>query len=96
MWLATTFPNATIALDQTLVGGHTPLYHWQGQDPSAEAILISGHYDVVPIEGDWSRYPWAGEISDGFVWGRGVLDMKGGVVSLMEAVDRLAANGFQP
>lgn len=95
-WLATAFPNATNALDQMLVGGHTPLYHWKGQDPSAEAILISGHYDVVPIEGDWSRDPWAGEISDGFVWGRGALDMKGGVVSLMEAVDRLAATGFQP
>ncbi len=95
-WLEIAFPNASRAMDQTIVGGFTPLYHWKGTDSTQSPILISGHYDVVPIEGDWSRDPWAGEISDGYVWGRGALDMKGSVVSYMHAIDLLVASGFQP
>ncbi len=95
-WVGTTFPHIEEAMDRTLVSGFTPIYHWEGGDPDAGAILISGHYDVVPIEGDWSRDPWAGEIADGYVWGRGAMDMKGGLVALLHAVDRLAASGFAP
>ena len=95
-WLPQAFPDALAAMDQTLVGGFTPIFHWAGSDPDAGAILISGHYDVVPIAGEWSRDPWAGEIVDGYVWGRGTVDMKAGVITLMHAVDRLAATGFAP
>lgn len=95
-WLSVAFPNASNAMERTIVGGFTPLYLWKGSDPSQLPILISGHYDVVPIEGQWSRDPWAGEISEGYVWGRGALDMKGSVVSYMEALDQLAGSGFQP
>ncbi|MEM9280009.1 MAG: M20/M25/M40 family metallo-hydrolase [Pseudomonadota bacterium] len=95
-WVGTTFPHATAAMDRTVVSGFTPIYHWKGSNPDAGAILISGHYDVVPIEGEWSRDPWAGEIAEGFVWGRGTLDMKGAVVTLLHAVDQLAESGFQP
>lgn len=95
-WLGGAFPNASGAMERTIVGGFTPLYLWEGSDSAQRPILINGHYDVVPIEGEWSRDPWAGEISDGYVWGRGALDMKGSVVSVLEAVDQLAASGFQP
>ncbi len=95
-WLGTAFPAATQTMDRVLVGGHTPIYVWKGSDPTAETILVSGHYDVVPIEGEWSTDPWAGTIKDGYVWGRGALDMKGAVVSLLHAIDQLAATGFQP
>jgi carboxypeptidase PM20D1 len=95
-WLEVAFPNANKAMDRTIVGGFTPLYLWEGQDKSQRPILISGHYDVVPVVGEWSRDPWAGEISDGKVWGRGALDMKGSVVSFMQAIDQLAASGFRP
>jgi carboxypeptidase PM20D1 len=95
-WLVVAFPNASEATERTIVGGFTPLYLWKGSDSSQRPILISGHYDVVPIEGEWSRDPWAGEISESYVWGRGALDMKGSVVSYMEAIDQLAASGFQP
>ncbi|MEM7067783.1 MAG: M20/M25/M40 family metallo-hydrolase [Pseudomonadota bacterium] len=95
-WVGNAFPHATAAMNRTVVSGFTPIYHWKGSNPDGGAILISGHYDVVPIEGEWSRDPWAGEIADGFVWGRGTLDMKGAVVSLLHAVDQLAEAGFQP
>ena len=95
-WLEVAFPNASNSMTRTIVGGFTPLYLWKGTDISQRPVLVSGHYDVVPIEGEWSRDPWKGEISEGYVWGRGALDMKGSVISFMEAVDRLAADGFRP
>ena len=58
------------------------------------------HQDVVPIapgtEGDWAEPPFAGTVKDGFVWGRGAWDDKGNLVAQMEAIELLAAGGFQP
>jgi acetylornithine deacetylase len=58
-------------------------------------ILLVGHVDVVP-PGDlstWSVDPWAAEISDGRMYGRGACDMKGGVVAIVAAVRALVAGG---
>ncbi len=53
---------------------------------SAPPLLLYGHVDVVTTEGqDWTHPPFAGEIADGYVWGRGALDMKGGVAMLLSA-----------
>jgi acetylornithine deacetylase/succinyl-diaminopimelate desuccinylase-like protein len=50
---------------------------WEGEDSSRPALLIHGHLDVVPAEaGDWAHDPFAGEVIDGCVWGRGAVDMK--------------------
>lgn len=47
------------------------------EDPSRPALLIHGHTDVVPANAaDWTYDPFAGEIADGCVWGRGAVDMK--------------------
>src|SRR5215212_1934206 len=49
----------------------------EGTDPSADALLLHGHLDVVPAEArDWSVHPFSGDIRDGTVWGRGAVDMK--------------------
>ncbi|MEO1562576.1 MAG: M20/M25/M40 family metallo-hydrolase [Pseudomonadota bacterium] len=95
-WLDVAFPNFIGATSVDYVSGFTPIFKWEGSDPNTTPILISGHYDVVPIESEWSVDPWAGVIQDGFVWGRGALDMKGVAVSFFEALDRLAAEGFEP
>jgi acetylornithine deacetylase/succinyl-diaminopimelate desuccinylase-like protein len=48
-----------------------------GADPSRGALLVHGHLDVVPADaGEWSVPPFAGEIRDGYLWGRGAIDMK--------------------
>jgi acetylornithine deacetylase/succinyl-diaminopimelate desuccinylase-like protein len=51
-------------------------------------LILLSHIDVVPaVPGAWSVDPWSGEVRDGFVWGRGALDMKGqGVVELMTMI----------
>jgi acetylornithine deacetylase/succinyl-diaminopimelate desuccinylase-like protein len=60
-------------------------------------ILIYGHVDVVPTDGQrWSHPPFAGDVADGQLWGRGALDMKGGVAMMLAAFLRLRAAGIQP
>ncbi len=50
---------------------------WPGTDPGRDALLVHGHLDVVPAQAaDWSVDPFAGEVHDGCVWGRGAVDMK--------------------
>ena len=50
---------------------------WSGEDSSRDALLIHGHLDVVPADGDdWQVPPFAGEIVDDCLWGRGAVDMK--------------------
>jgi acetylornithine deacetylase/succinyl-diaminopimelate desuccinylase-like protein len=49
-------------------------------------LLLQGHVDVVTTVGQpWSRPPFAAEVADGYVWGRGALDMKGGVAMMIAA-----------
>lgn len=58
-------------------------------------VVLSGHLDVVP-PGDpatWTTDPWAGEVRDGALYGRGACDMKGGVASILAAVRALGAAG---
>jgi acetylornithine deacetylase/succinyl-diaminopimelate desuccinylase-like protein len=59
-----------------------------GADPSRGALLVHGHLDVVPAEAaDWSVHPFSGAVEDGFVWGRGAVDMKD-MVGMMIAMAR--------
>ena len=54
-------------------------------------LVLYGHVDVVTTAGQqWSRPPFSGELVDGYVWGRGALDMKGGVAMLVSAFLRAA------
>ncbi len=65
--------------------------------PSPGNLLCCGHVDVVPArEEGWSRDPFSGEIDEGFVWGRGSSDMKGGCAVLLCALERLLNDGGEP
>ena len=63
---------------------------------SAPGFLMQGHLDVVPAEGQWSHPPFSADIADGCVWGRGALDMKGGVAMMLAAFLRAVTAGEQP
>jgi acetylornithine deacetylase/succinyl-diaminopimelate desuccinylase-like protein len=65
----------------------------RGESPP---LLLQGHVDVVAARGDWQHPPFAGEIADGYIWGRGALDMKGGVAMLLAAFMRAQAGGAEP
>lgn len=59
-----------------------------GADPARGALLVHGHLDVVPADAsEWSVHPFSGAVQDGYVWGRGAVDMKD-MVAMMLAVAR--------
>ncbi|HEX6796546.1 MAG TPA: M20/M25/M40 family metallo-hydrolase [Ktedonobacterales bacterium] len=63
----------------------------------APALLLQGHVDVVPVAGQqWTHPPFAAEVHDGCIWGRGTLDMKGGVAMMLAALLRAKAEGMVP
>ncbi|MET8825172.1 M20/M25/M40 family metallo-hydrolase [Streptomyces sp. NPDC004610] len=70
---------------------------FEGSDPSADALLVHGHLDVVPAEAaDWSVHPFSGEIRDGVVWGRGAVDMKNMDAMILAAVRSWVREGVRP
>ncbi len=61
-------------------------------DGSQRPLLLYNHLDVVPVERDqWSRDPFGGDLHEGYVWGRGALDMKNVVTQQLLVMLRLAA-----
>ena len=64
---------------------------------TAPPLLLYGHADVVTTANqEWTHPPFAGELVDGFVWGRGALDMKGGLAMMVAAFLRAKACGLAP
>ena len=55
-------------------------------------LAHEAHMDVVPIEpgteSSWTHPPFSGDVADGFIWGRGTLDDKVGVMAILEAVEK--------
>ncbi|MFB6850051.1 M20/M25/M40 family metallo-hydrolase [Streptomyces sp. NPDC056373] len=69
----------------------------EGTDPSAGALLLHGHLDVVPAAAaDWSVHPFSGEIRDGVVRGRGAVDMKNMDAMILAVVRGWARQGVRP
>lgn len=95
--LQASFPQAGSRLTRETVARYSLLYTWPGTDPAAAAVLLTSHLDVVPADSaKWSHPPFAGTMADGYIWGRGTLDDKIGVLGILEAAEALAAQGFQP
>lgn len=99
-FIATTYPAFSNAANREIVNGYSLLFTWEGSDPKLQPVLLMSHMDVVPVvpgtEDDWKHPPFAGEIADGMVWGRGAIDCKGSLIAMLEAADSLAAKGFKP
>ena len=98
-WLTATYPKASAKMQRQELG-QTLVYTWPGSDPAAQPIIVMAHQDVVPVtpgtEGDWKHAPFAGEIAEDAVWGRGSVDDKGSLVALFEGLEALAGQGFTP
>ncbi len=98
--LENSYPAVHQRLEKQVINTHSLLYKWPGKNPQLEPIAFLAHYDVVPVEPgteqNWIYKPFSGTIADGFVWGRGALDMKGPLMAMMEAVETLLGEGFQP
>ncbi|AXR08215.1 M20/M25/M40 family metallo-hydrolase [Salinimonas sediminis] len=99
-WLQSSYPLVHQHAQLTRLNEFTLLYRWPGSDKSAQPVLLSAHYDVVPVNPDtlsqWQYPPFAGTVTEQAVWGRGALDDKGSVVALMESVEHAIKNHSTP
>ena len=90
------FPSV-MAHGQFELIGHAVLVTIPGSDPSLLPCLYMSHQDVVPVvagtEQDWTHAPFSGDIADGFLWGRGTLDIKQMVFGILEAAEYLLSHG---
>ncbi|MFG2045190.1 M20/M25/M40 family metallo-hydrolase [Dactylosporangium sp. NPDC048998] len=70
---------------------------FEGTDPSRDALLIHGHLDVVPADAsEWSVHPFGGELKDGYLWGRGAVDMKDFDAMVLALVRQMKREGRKP
>jgi len=104
-WMAAEYVAAKLA-----EVGYTPTYvesgargkgnvvvRLEGADSSRGGLLVHGHLDVVPADAaEWTVHPFSGEVRDGFVWGRGALDMKGAVAMALATARRFKREGVVP
>ncbi|MCL2719946.1 MAG: M20/M25/M40 family metallo-hydrolase [Treponema sp.] len=75
---------------------YSVIYHLPGKSKKG-AVLFLSHYDVVPAEKEkWNFDPFGAEINEGFIYGRGTIDMKSTLVCIMEAAENLCAQGWKP
>ncbi|MGO4536868.1 M20/M25/M40 family metallo-hydrolase [Leifsonia sp. 2MCAF36] len=96
-------PELYPALHETLElerHGRTQLYRWRGREEGAATVLMA-HYDVVPATDEgWTHAPFSAELTGAgehrLLWGRGAIDDKGALVAILEAVEALVREGFQP
>jgi acetylornithine deacetylase/succinyl-diaminopimelate desuccinylase-like protein len=69
----------------------------EGRDRSRPGLVVHGHIDVVPANAqDWSVDPFAAEIRDGMIWGRGAVDMKNMDAMILAIVRKWAKTGYKP
>ncbi len=70
---------------------------YEGADPGRGALLVHGHLDVVPAVADeWSVHPFSGELRDGYLWGRGAVDMKDFDAMVLAVVRDWRRRGLTP
>jgi acetylornithine deacetylase/succinyl-diaminopimelate desuccinylase-like protein len=68
-----------------------------GADPGRGALLIHGHLDVVPADAaEWTVHPFSGAVQDGYLWGRGAVDMKDMVAMTLAVARRFRREGVVP
>jgi len=84
-------------LDSGAPGRSNVFVRLEGADRERGALLVHGHLDVVPAdETEWSVHPFSGAIQDGYIWGRGAVDMKDMVGMMLAVARRFKRDGVRP
>lgn len=99
-FLERAYPSVHAKMTREVLYHNTVLLKWSGSDPSLQPVLLAAHFDVVPVspgsEPRWTYPAYDGVVADGYVWGRGTLDDKGGLVAILSAAEHLIDQGFTP
>jgi carboxypeptidase PM20D1 len=96
-FLAEIFPAFHKAAERWVLNPYSVVYRLPCDSRENGAVLFTSHYDVVPAETEkWTADPFGAEIKDGYVYGRGSLDIKCLLIGIMEAAEILCAEGWKP
>ncbi len=99
-YLQQTYPLLHKTLEREIVNTYSLLFKWKGSGSEQKPFLMMAHMDVVPADertaDKWVHGAFSGDIADGYVWGRGAMDMKGQLAAIFESVEHLIAQGFVP
>jgi len=99
-FLEKSYPLIHQNLPRTIIDSFNYIYEWKGTDTSLLPMVLMAHYDVVPVEESaiklWHAKPYGGEVKKNYIWGRGVLDDKSSVISILEATEAQLQKGFKP
>lgn len=99
-FLNQTYPLVHQKLSLTKINRYSLLYRWEGSKTNKAPIVLTAHQDVVPVfeetMSQWKHAPFAGDVTETHIWGRGSLDNKSSVLATLEAVEILLAQGFTP
>ena len=99
-FLESAYPLIHENLEKEIVSTRSLIFRWRSEHPEREPICLLSHQDVVPVtpgtEDDWKYPAFSGQVAEGFVWGRGAIDMKNHLIGIMEAVETLLEEGFVP
>lgn len=95
--IRSSYPHVMAAGTMEVLGCRSLLITLPGSDPSLRPCLFMSHQDVVPVvegtEDDWTYPAFSGAIAQGYIWGRGTLDIKNQVFGCLEAAEYLLAHG---
>lgn len=99
-FLGDAYPLIHEKLKREKISQASLLYTWEGKNKDLEPIALLSHQDVVPVAestyDDWKYDPFEGCNDGEFIWGRGAVDMKNHLICVMEAVETLLEEGFEP
>jgi carboxypeptidase PM20D1 len=99
-FLKTSYPLVHERLSLKVIAGYSLLYKWEGSDASLAPYVLMAHQDVVPIEEAskdlWTVDPFEGTVKQDSIWGRGACDDKINLIGIMEGVEKLLKENFQP
>ncbi len=95
--LESLYPAVTAQCERTMLGETGVVYRWPGKVPDDPTVLMA-HYDVVAADpAEWEKDPFSGEIdADDVLWGRGAIDTKITLCSILEAVEKRLQERFVP
>jgi len=95
-----TYPLVDSFLHKELINEYSLLYRWDGKNSDLKPVILTAHYDVVPVEKEslekWTEDPFGGRIDESFIWGRGTMDDKLSVIGIIEAIEKLLFEGYIP
>ena len=95
-YLISRYPLIHSQMERIEVPPRGLLYRLPGKNPTDNPTVLMSHYDVVPVSTNWTHSPFSGDLIEGEIWGRGTLDTKGTLCSILEATETLLERGLQP